>query len=135
MPARLADFFLAMPRLAAVFRAPPLLAYFLPRAPAAALFDLAPRLPPDAFEPPRAELFRALVEPDLIAVFFGAVLDPPNLDEAFELPDVFAAEPPGEGRDVLPAPPVFARDAVAPLLEPRPAAAPPGDMPVAAPVF
>ena len=31
------------------------------------------------------------------------------------MPAFFAAEPPTEGRDVLPAPPVFARDAVAPL--------------------
>src|SRR5687767_9829748 len=123
---------------APALRAPPLLADFFPRPPAAALFDLAPRLPPAAFEPPRAELLRALDEPDLLAVFFDALpkpldLDAPRAPADFELPDVFAVEPPGEGRDVLPAPPVFARDAVAPLLDPR--VPDPPDIPVAAPVF
>jgi len=120
---------------------------FLPRAPEAALLDLAPRLPPLAFDPPRAELFLALVEPDLPATFFAAgffaAADfgagralPDFMPPGDFPPDAFTVGPP-DGRDDLVGPPVFAREAVEPLLAVRaPELAPlAGAMPVAAPVF
>ena len=108
----------------------------MPREADAARFDLAPRLPPDAFEPPRAVFFLALVAPDLSAVFFAgflAGLATDFLGAAFFAAGFFADF--AAGRDVLPAPPVFARVAVAPLVPAPPAALVAAAIPVAAPVF
>lgn len=140
----------AAPRLAVVFRPPPrLLEDFLPRDADAPDFDFAPRLPPLAFDPPRAELLRALVAPDLLAVFLPAgfllavfllalVRPPPDLAPALPLPErdppaalVAERPPPSEpaldpGRDALDALP-----SAWPLARPLVTEA----MSVAAPVF